>query len=171
MNALAYPFTSERVVFSEAVAFIASIVYPKEKPARARKIVRDRLFRYRCDGRIPDGTVIPAGVFFQSILNHFPDWHPLLRVQNLPGAAGSFDLACVNEKAGAGDAVTAFVMPGDIARAQTLIQALQKEIDTRDRRIQELETLVKELEPYRTKNLDTKRKISYKLIGKRRYRD
>jgi hypothetical protein len=171
MNAVTYSLSSDRVIFSEAVAFIATVVYPKEKPARAKKIVRDRLFRYRSDGRIPGGRVIPADVFFQSLLNHFPDWHRLQRVQNLPGVQGSFDQAGMSEKAGAGDAITAFVMPGDIAKAQNLIQALQKEIDTRDRRIQELETLVKELEPYRTKDLDTKRKISNKLKGKRRHRD
>lgn len=171
MNAPIYSLPNDKVRFSDAVAFIATVVYPEERPSRGRKIVRDRLFRYRVDGRIPGGTMIPADVFFSSILDHFPDWHRLLRVQNLPGVERSFDQAGVNEKARASDAVTAFIVPGDIARAQALIQALQKENQSLTTRIQELETLVKELEPYRTKDLGKNQKISYKLKGKRRYRD
>lgn len=136
-------------MYSEAVAFIATVVYSGEKPARARKIVRDRLFRYRVDGRIPSGTVIQADIFFRSVIRHFPDWHQLLRVQNLPGVERPFDQAGVNETARASDAVTAFVVPGDIARAQALIQALHKENQSLTKRVQELETLVKELGPYR----------------------
>ncbi len=171
MIALTYSLSSDRVTLSEAVAFIATVVYPKEKPARARKIVRDRLYRYRGDGRIPGGPVISADVFFRSVLKLFPDWHRLLRVQNLPGVEESFDQAGVNEKAGAGDTVTAFVIPGDIERAQALIQALQKESQRLMKRIQDLEKLVEELEPYRSKDLDTKKKISNKLKDRRRYRD
>ena len=171
MNAPAYSLQRDKVKFSDAVAFIATVVYPEERPSRARKIVRDRLFRYRVDGRIPGGTVIPAGIFFRSVLQHFPDWHRLLRVQNLPGVERSFDQAGVNEKARASDAVTAFVVPGDIARAQALIQVLQKENQSLTKRIQELETLVTELEPYRTKDLGKNQKISNKLKGKRRHRD
>jgi hypothetical protein len=42
----------------------------------------------------------------------------------------------VNEKARASDAVTAFVVPGDIARAQALIQVLQNENQSLTKRIQ-----------------------------------
>ena len=171
MNAPDYPFSNDRVVFSDAVAFIATVVYPKEKPARARKLVRDRLYRYRGDRRIPGGQVISAVVFFRSVLKYFSDWHQLLRVQNLPGVEGSFDQAGVNEKAVAGDTVTALVIPGDIERARSLIQALQKDNLRLTKRIQYLEILVKELEPFRAKDLAKKAKISNKAKAKRRHRD
>ena len=170
MSVPTYPFSNDRVRFSQAVAFIAAVVNPGERPSRARKIVRDRLFRYRRDGRIPGGSVIPADVFFRTVLDHFPDWQRLRRVKNLPGVERPFDQADVQEKARASDAVTAFVIPGDLVRAQALIEVLQKENQNLQVRIQDLEAQVKNLEPYRTKDLEKRKKISNTSKGKRRHR-
>ena len=171
MKAYQYPFRTEKIQYREAVEFIAEVIFPGPNQSRARKKVRDRLYRYRVAGKIPSGEIVPAKKFFLSVLEHILDWNRLRLVTGLPGLEGSFSHPLTKERASAQDSVAAELIPGDIDSAQRLIQELQYEIKLLKAGINELETRVNELEPFKKRFIETSNKISNATKGKPRRRN
>jgi hypothetical protein len=166
-----YPFSTEKIQYREAVELIAATIFPSENPSSARKKVRDRLYRYRIAGKIPSGEIVSTEKFFRAVLEQIADWNRLRLLTGLPGLEGSFSHPLTKEQTSAHDSVAAEVIPGDIKLAQQLIQELLYEIRLLKARINELETIVGELEPFKKRYIETIKKISNSTKGKPRRRD
>lgn len=83
-----YPFRHDvRITKSEAVKFIAELVYPDMEQVAARKKVRDRMSYPTKQGLLPETLSFDLGELFKWAITN-TDWNkPLLQVEGLPIAA------------------------------------------------------------------------------------